>query len=196
MKTASTYLLVATNLAIYAGTSVIGGNLFVTNIEILLFLGQVNALVMQGWYWQLITAMFVHVNIIHIASNMVFLLIFGMRTEELFKPREFYLIYFTAGLAGNLLTLLAGPYSFYASAGASGAIFGLFGANTIYLRKILDQPLTAALVYAFIFLMLSVSANVNIIAHFGGLVAGLLIGYLIGARSGVVRQRNKVIIVR
>lgn len=142
------------------------------------------------------TAMFAHVNIVHIASNMLFLLIFGMRTDELFKAKEFCLIYFAAGLAGNLLTLLVGPYTFYASAGALGAIFGLLGANTIYLRMILRQSVTNALIYAFIFLMLSVSANVNIRAHFGGLVAGLVIGYLITTRSRVIRQKHKITVVR
>ena len=188
MKLTPTYVLVVANLAVYVLTSVIGGDFFVTDISTLVFLGQVNSLVTQGWYWQLFTAMFVHVNIVHIASNMFFLFIFGIKAEELFKNREFYLIYFAGGLAGNLLTLLSGPYAFYVSAGASGAIFGLFGADTIYLRVILQQPVTSALAFAFIFLLLSLSANVNIIAHFGGLVAGLAIGYLIATERKIITQ--------
>lgn len=196
MKVGPTYLLIAVNLSVYAGTSIVGSNIVVTKPEVLFFVGQINFLVMHGWLWQLITAMFVHVNIVHIASNMLFLLIFGLKGEELFKAREFYIIYFVAGLVGNVLTLLAGPYSFYASAGASGAIFGLLGANTIYLRVISRQPVTSALIYGFIFLMLSVSANVNILAHFGGLVAGLAIGYSIAARSRIIKRKHKIIVVR
>jgi rhomboid protease GluP len=142
MKVGPTYLLIVANLSVYVITSIVGSNMLVAKPEVLFFFGQVNFLVMQGWFWQLITAMFIHVNIAHIASNMLFLLVFGLKGEELFKAKEFYLIYFAAGLAGNLLTLLAGPYTFYASAGASGAIFGLPGANTIYLRVILRQPVT------------------------------------------------------
>jgi len=196
MRIAPTYALLAVNIAVYVYTSVVGGNPFVTDFRVLLLLGQVNPFILQGWYWQLVTAMFVHINIVHIASNMLFLFIFGLRAEELFKPREFYLIYFASGLAGNLLTLLAGPYTFMVSAGASGAIFGLFGANTIYLRKILQKPVTDALVYAFIFLMLNVSARVNIIAHFGGLMAGLATGYFLAASSKIIRQKHKVIVIR
>jgi rhomboid protease GluP len=131
---------------------------------------------MNGWFWQLFTAMFVHVNIIHLLGNMFFLLIFGLRAEELFKIQEYLLIYFLSGLAGNLLTLLFG-ISAPPSAGASGAIFGLFGACTIYIRRAFGQSLIGALLYSFFFLMISAGENVNNLAHLGGLVVGLLIGY-------------------
>lgn len=196
MKIPPTYALIVANILVYVYTSIVGGNPLETDIKVLLLLGQVNLFVMHGLYWQLVTAMFVHINLVHIASNMLFLFIFGLRTEELFKPREFYLIYFASGLAGNLLTLFAGPYALSVSAGASGAIFGLFGANTIYLRRILQRPITDALIYAFIFLMLSVSTNVNIFAHLGGLVAGLSLGYLIAASSKIIRQKHRIIVVR
>jgi rhomboid protease GluP len=196
MKLTPTYALIVANIAVYIYTSVVGGNALETHKGILLLLGQFNPLVMQGWYWQLLTAMFVHVNIVHIASNMLFLFIFGLRAEELFREWEFYLIYFGSGLTGNLLTLIVGPYALMVSAGASGAIFGLFGANTIYLRKILQQPITDALFYALIFFMLSISANVNILAHLGGLVAGLSMGYFLAVSSRVIRQKQKVIVIR
>jgi rhomboid protease GluP len=196
MKHAPTYVLIVVNTAVYVYTSVVGDAFLETDIRVLMLLGQVNLFVMHGWYWQLITAMFVHVNVVHIAGNMLFLFIFGLRAEELFRTGEVYLIYFVSGLAGNLLTLFAEPNALVVSAGASGAIFGLFGANTIYLRKIFQRPIADALIYAFIFLMLSVSANVNILAHFGGLAAGLLIGYLLAASSRVIRRKQTVIVMR
>jgi len=196
LRPAPTYVLIVANSVVYLYTSIVGGSFLETNLKVLLFLGQVNPLVMHGWYWQLITSMFVHLNITHIAINMFFLFVFGLRAEELFKTREFYLIYFASGLAGNLLTLLTGPYAFMVSAGASGAIFGLFGANTIYLRKILQRPIAEALIYAFVFLMLSVSAKANIFAHFGGLVAGLLIGYYLAASSRVIVRKQTVMVIR
>jgi rhomboid protease GluP len=196
MRTAPTYALITVNSLVYVYTSVVGGNFLETHTRVLLLLGQVNPFVMQGWYWQLITAMFVHINIVHIVSNMFFLFIFGLRAEELFREREFYMIYFGSGLAGNLLTLIVGPYAFTVSAGASGAIFGLFGANVIYLRKLLQRPLVDALFYAFIFFMFSISANVNILAHLGGLVAGLLMGYFIALSRRVIRQKQGVIVIR
>jgi rhomboid protease GluP len=196
MRPAPTYVLIMVNSAVYMYTSIIGGNFLETDPRLLWVFGQVNPFVMHGWYWQLLTAMFVHINIGHIISNMFFLFIFGLRAEELFRHREFYFIYFASGLAGNLLTLLVEPYAFIVSAGASGAIFGLLGANTIYLRKILQRPVTEALIYAFIFLMLSVSVNVNILAHFGGLVAGLLIGYYLAASSRIIIRKQAVMVIR
>jgi rhomboid protease GluP len=196
VRVSPTYALLIANLSVYLYTSLVGGNFLKTNTQILLLLGQVNPFIMQGGYWQLITAMFVHINIVHIASNMLFLFIFGLRAEELFREWEVYMVYFGSGLAGNLLTLIASPYTFMVSAGASGAIFGLFGANTIYLRKLLQRPIVDALFYAFIFFMFSISANVNILAHLGGLVAGLLMGYFIALSRRVIRQKQGVIVIR
>jgi rhomboid protease GluP len=65
------------------------------------------------------------------------------------------------------------------SAGASGAIFGLFGAVTIYARRILGQPVLGALMFAFMLLVLSAGIEVNILAHLGGLIVGLLFGYIL-----------------
>jgi rhomboid protease GluP len=163
---------------VYAYTSVVGGNFIETDPRVLEWLGQVNLYVVKnGWYWQLLTSMFVHVNVIHIFGNMFFFLIFGLRAEEFFSPEEFFFIYFTAGLSGNLLTLLM-PLNIV-SAGASGAIFGIFGASVIYMRKTFGQSIMSALIYSFFLLMITAGMDVNIFAHFGGLVAGLMIGYVL-----------------
>ncbi|MEM4704904.1 MAG: rhomboid family intramembrane serine protease, partial [Candidatus Bathyarchaeia archaeon] len=74
-----TYTLIALNVIIYAYTSFLSGNPVETSPEVLLRYGQVNALVMRGWFFQLFTAMFVHVNSVHLIGNMFFLLIFGLR---------------------------------------------------------------------------------------------------------------------
>jgi len=55
---------------------------------------------MSGGWWQLFTAMFAHVDLLHLLSNMLFLLVFGIRGEELFSEKEFFLIYFAGGLSG------------------------------------------------------------------------------------------------
>jgi len=170
-----TYIIIALNIAVYAYTSVIGGDFIDTNPEVIWQYGQVNLLVLNGWYWQLFTAMFIHVDIIHLLGNMFFLLIFGFRAEDMFNIKEYLFIYFASGLAGNLLTLVFGPEM--VSAGASGAIFGLFGACTIYIRRAIGQSIISALMYSFFLLLMSAGPGVNNLAHFGGLVVGLLIGY-------------------
>jgi rhomboid protease GluP len=173
------------NSLVYVYTSVVGGNFIVTSMSVLYRWGQVNLYVMNGWYWQLLTAIFVHVDIIHLSLNMLFLLIFGFRAEKLFSSEEYFFIYFLSGLSGNLLTLLLmDPLT--PSAGASGAIFGIFGACVVYMRKTFGQSIVGALLFAFLLLMMSAGGNVNIFAHFGGLAAGLIIGYALAKSRKIV----------
>jgi rhomboid protease GluP len=116
---------------------------------------------------------------------MIFLLIFGFRAEELFSKGEFFAIYFASGLVGSLLTLLM-PLNTI-SVGASGAIFGMFGAVVIYLREVLGGSIISALILSFYFLLLnSASPDINLFAHFGGLFAGLLMGYLLAKSRKII----------
>jgi rhomboid protease GluP len=177
-----TYILIAINIAFYIYTSVAGGDFLNTSDNMILLYGQVNGFVIYlGWYYQLFTSMFVHANIAHIAGNMLFLLIFGLRGEELFSLPEFLLVYFLGGLTGNLLSLWLLPV-YVPSVGASGAIFALFGAVAVYARRSVSQSIIGALVYAFFLFFISSGPGVNIFAHFGGLVAGLLIGYVLATK--------------
>jgi len=180
-----TFVLVAVNVLVYTYTSFIGNNFISTADGVLEIYGQWNyAIFHYGWWWQLISSMFVHVDIVHLASNMFFLLLFGLRAEELFTDTECYLVYLASGLAGNVLSLLLPPWAI--SAGASGAIFGLFGAVVIYLRKVVERSVVGALLFAFIFFMITLSAGTNILAHFGGLVAGLGIGYWLAKKRRIL----------
>jgi rhomboid protease GluP len=176
-----TYILITVNIAVYIYTSLAGGNFVETGNNMVIQWGQVNVLVTDyGWYWQLITSMFVHASIIHIAGNLLFLLVFGLRGEEMFSLPEYLAIYLLGGLAGNLLSLVMGPN--FVSVGASGAIFALFGACVIYDRRRIGQSITGGLVFAFFLLLFSSGTNVNYLAHIGGLVAGLLMGYVLASR--------------
>jgi rhomboid protease GluP len=171
-----TIILVAANVLVYICTSLVGGSFIETDYEVMRTFGQYNLNVFEGQYWQLISSIFVHADIIHLGLNMLFLLIFGLRAEELFTTEEYFFVYMLSGIAGNIMTLfLMSPYT--VSIGASGAIFGMYGAGLIYMRKTFGQSIAGALLYAFLLLMLSTGIGVNIIAHFGGLAAGLIIGY-------------------
>jgi len=181
-----TYIIIALNIIVYVCTSIIGGDFVNTGDNAILWLGQVNYYVLyQGWYWQLFTSMFVHAGIVHLFGNMLFLLIFGLRAEEMFSIQEYLLIYFLSGLAGNLLSLAFGPYSapevLFVSVGASGAIFGVFGACIIYVRRAVGQSIMTALMYAFFLFMINIGPDVNFLAHLGGLAVGLSMGYVLGA---------------
>lgn len=179
-----TFTLVVVNIAVYIYTSFIGKNFIFTAGHVLQIYGQFNyAILYGGWWWQMITSIFVHVSLVHLASNMFFLLIFGLRAEDLFADSIYYFIYFASGLTGSLFSLV---YLFYpnpvTAAGASGAIFGLFGAVIIYLKKVVGGSVIGALLFAFMFFLITLSEGTNIYAHFGGLLAGLVIGYWV-ARS-------------
>jgi rhomboid protease GluP len=177
-----TYILIALNVAVYGYTSVVGGNFLETSYEMIWRYGQVNGMVLYyGQYWQLFTSMFVHASIAHLVGNMLFLFIFGLRGEEMFSLPEYLLIYLLGGLTGNLVSLLFLPLD-VPSVGASGAIFAMFGACTIYARRTVSRSIIGALVYAFFLLFLSSGPGVNDLAHMGGLLAGLLIGYLLATK--------------
>lgn len=170
-----TYILIAVNVAVYGYTSIVSGNINNTSDWVVSSYGQNNFLVLNGEAWRLLTAMFIHANVLHIVGNMLFLLIFGLRAEKMFDLKEYLAVYFLSGLAGGLLTLLMGPDVW--SIGASGAIFGMLGACTIYARRSIGQSIMYALLYSFFFLVINIGPDVNVLAHIGGLVTGLLIGY-------------------
>ena len=177
-----TYILIALNIAFYIYTSIVGGDFVNTSDTMIRLYGQVNgAVIFYGYYYQLFTSMFVHASIAHIAGNMLFLLIFGLRGEEMFSLPEYLSIYFLGGLTGNLLSLLLLPLDTI-SVGASGAIFAMFGAAIVYARRSYSQSIIGALIYALFLLFLSSGPGVNNFAHIGGLVTGLLIGYVLATR--------------
>jgi len=177
-----TFTLIALIIAVYIYTSWVGGSFLETGALPIYQFGQVGYLVInEGFYYQLVTSLFVHASIVHIAGNMIFLLIFGLRGEELFSLPEYLLIYLGGGLVGNLLSLAFLPLN-VPSVGASGAIFAMFGAATLFARRTVGQSIFGALIYAFFLLFLSVGPGVNILAHLGGLGAGLLIGYVLSVR--------------
>jgi rhomboid protease GluP len=177
-----TYILIALNIAVYVYTSFVSGNFLSTDHSVLLQYGQVNDLVINsGYYYQLLTSMFIHADLMHIVGNMLFLFIFGLRGEEMFSLPEYLSIYFLGGLTGNLFSLFL-LESMTISVGASGAIFAMFGASVIYARRSFRQSIISALIYAFFLLLLSSGIGVNNFAHVGGLVAGLVIGYVLATR--------------
>ncbi len=188
-----TYILMAVNIALYIYGVIVGGDIFYTSRDVVLELGQVNLLVLNGYYYQLFTSIFIHASIVHLVGNMMFLLIFGLRGEEMFSLPEYLGIYFIGGLIGNLLSLIPTVFFgdiYFISVGASGAIFALFGACIIYDRRQMRQSILGALVFAFFLFFINMGEGVNILAHLGGLVFGLVAGYLIASKRKPETQYN------
>jgi len=137
-------------------------------------------------WWRLLTACFVHFGIIHIGFNMYVLYQIGPFIESVFGRARYLLIYFLAGLGGNLVSL--GVHFMAVGAGASGAIFGLYGAVFGFLlvnRRTLNPVVTSSLAKsAGIFVLYNVvygslTRTTDLSAHFGGLVTGFLVGMLL-----------------
>ncbi len=149
----------------------------------LLTLGaKVNALIGLGEYWRLLTAMFLHASIMHLIFNMMALYILGRDIERFFGKKKFLIIYFISGLVGSGASFLLVPGT---SVGASGAIFGLMGAN-LYLYKL--NPLVYKRLYGSDLLILIginlvlglISPNIDMAGHIGGLIAGFVIASAVG----------------
>jgi rhomboid protease GluP len=145
-----------------------------------------------GRWWSLLTANYLHGSILHILFNMLWLRQIGPLVEELFGASRFLVIYTVAGLLGSIFSTLAGTPFFI---GASGAVFGLFGALIAYgLRRggtfgtglFRQMALWAAIGFVLGLLM----PNTDNWGHLGGLVAGLVLGALLGYQE---RTRQKLI---
>jgi membrane associated rhomboid family serine protease len=129
-----------------------------------------------GAYWQLITATFLHVDLIHIALNMLGVWLFGTFLERELGRWRFLALYLLSGLCGSVaMYLLTGPAS-GPSLGASGSVFGLFGAAFVILLK-QRRDVTQLVVLLAINLFYSfTAANIAWQAHIGGLIAGVVMG--------------------
>lgn len=182
-------VLISMNLVVYLLGLIpgIGNNLYALGIAY-------NYSISQGEYWRLITAMFLHGGFLHLLFNMFGLYVFGPELEQLAGKLRFFSIYFISGLLANVATYVVEPLN-YASLGASGAIFGIFGAYlalVYHTRKILPQlkqliiPLVAISV-----IMTFVQSNINITAHLVGLAVGFILGMFQFTPKRIRRFREK-----
>jgi len=179
-----TVLLVAINITVYLILGIIGGNFISINWRLLILLGQFNILIIKyGWWWQLVTSLFVHLNLIHLLLNMFWLAIIGTSFEKSLGSKFLLVSYFISGLAGNLLSLAVDLLVFNLklytiSAGASGAILGIAATLAVISSFTLGSPGKAIAYLVFLFLMNSFAGNVDILGHLGGILGGALVGYI------------------
>lgn len=149
-------------------------------------------LLVRGEWWRLLTSMFMHAGVIHLAFNMYFLWSLGRICERMFRPWAYLIIYLGSGIFGGLMAT-AWPALIRADeavviVGASGALFGIFGAFFAYTIRRRDtlpaefvkQVQREALIFMGISLALGVVfQGISLAAHLGGLNAGMGIGYLL-----------------
>jgi membrane associated rhomboid family serine protease len=151
-----------------------------------------------GQYWRLFTSMFLHANLIHLGLNAYALFLFGHIIERELGRLRFALIYVCTGLfAGAVSFAFSSPFG--VAIGASGAIFGLFGAFFAYNYRRRSSALAAARIRQMVMLLainlfLGFSIpGIDWRAHVGGFLGGLVAGY-VAEGSGDAARRQLILI--
>ncbi len=173
------WVLIAVNFLLYIATLI--------NPQLIYgFLGLQPASFLQH-PWTIVTNLFIHGGWWHVIANMLALFFFGTYLSRLVGQRKFLLIYFGGGILGSILFILLAP-PFSIAVGASGAIFALGGALAVLTPKLrvfifpipIPLPLWVAVIGGF--LILSFLPFIAWQAHLGGLVFGLIAGYVFRRR--------------
>lgn len=179
-----TPLLVLANLAVWVTMVVSGVHFFSPTVPDLLQWGANYApLTTSGEWWRLAAAMFIHIGVVHIAFNMYVLWDAGRMVERIVGNASFVVMYVASGLAGSLASTWWNPY--VVSAGASGAVFGVFGCllGVVVMRRgIIPRAAVSGIAKnAGLFVVYNVAfgmavPGIDMAAHLGGLAAGFLCG--------------------
>lgn len=189
-----TYILLGVNVTVFLAMTAFGAinglglNGSQDSRVLLIFGAMQNQLIAQGEFYRLLTSMFLHIGLIHLAFNSYALFILGQDVERLYGPVRFLLIYFLSGLGGSLASFVLGAGGI--SAGASGAIFGLIGTEITFFylhRQTFGQrgqaQLRSLLMLAGINLVFGFTIpGINNLAHMGGLAFGALLGWILAPK--------------
>jgi len=187
-----TEILIGLNVFMFLLTQIID---FTIGDGLLRLGSKVNALIGLGEYWRLLTAMFLHADVMHLIFNMMALFILGKDIERFFGKHKFLAIYFISGLIGSGASYLLVDG---VSVGASGAIFGLMGAN-LFLYKL--NPLVYKRIYGSDLLILIginlviglVRPNIDMAGHVGGLIGGFVAASALGLSHEKIRATKHLI---
>jgi len=184
-----TMIFLGVNLGVFFLMWMAGGMSTVgTDDQVLVAFGaKVNQLINERHqYWRLVTSIFIHIGYLHIFFNMYALYIIGQEIERLYGSARFVIIYLLCGIAGSYASYYFNPNSI--SAGASGAIFGLFGVMATFAfryRKELPSGLASEIkrrILPVIIINLAIGFSIRIVdnaAHIGGLLTGVALCFLV-----------------
>lgn len=183
------YFFLAVNFAMFYLLEVNGGS--TSPATLIEFGAKYNPAIMEGEWWRIITSMFLHVGFLHLFMNMLALFYLGMAVERIYGSGRFLIIYFLAGIAGGVTSFI---FNVQVAAGASGAIFGLFGA-LLYFGVNHTKLFFRTMGWNLLFIIgLNIVIGITIPqidngAHMGGLVGG----FLASAIVSLPRNRKRLI---
>ncbi len=149
--------------------------------------------------WTFVTSIFMHAGFSHLFFNMFALFIFGLSLESRISQRGFLIIYFIAGIVGNLAYLYTDPLSTTPAVGASGAIYGVMGilavlapGMMVFVGGLYPLPMIlVAIFYAYSnFVGLFSPSGIAYQAHLGGLFIGVIVGIYLRLQNR--KQKTKV----
>ncbi len=189
-----TYVLLGINCAVFLWMVLHGVDpASPSPVQLIHFGANVPAFVLQGQWYRLLTATFVHVGLIHLLTNMWCLWNLGLLGEPLLGPWGMVAVYLLTGIAGNLLSLLINILRrdfISVGAGASGAVFGIAGILIVLLSNKrlpipsleLDRLRRSVIRFAGLNLVIGLSTivlpliRIDNSAHVGGFLSGLALG--------------------
>ena len=141
----------------------------------------------DGEYYRLLTSMFLHYGVLHLALNMWALWVLGRELEARLGPGRFLTLYLLSGLGGGVAAYVFAPEA--QAAGASGAIYGLFAGLFVVFRR-LNRDTSAIITVLVINLIFSFSvSSISLEAHLGGLVTGALVGAALAYAPRAIRAQ-------
>ncbi len=183
--TPATTFFLLTNIAVYLGLGLVDVRAFqgLGHESFLIDWGaNVPVLTFAGQYWRLLVSMFMHVNLTHIAMNMLALWSLGRILEPKLGATYFAAVYLLSGLMGSLLSAVWRNGQFFISCGASGAILGIFGVAIVYAlknRARSEIPLSGLGISLALTFGAGAIANIDNAAHLGGLLTGIIMTLLL-----------------
>jgi len=142
----------------------------------------------HGQYYRLVTTMFLHENLLHIVMNMIALVMVGPYLERLLGPARYVSVYLVGGLGGSVAIFVLGS-RFTPVVGASGAIFGLFGACLLVVRELGFDPWVLIANIVVNFAITFSIPGISKLGHLGGFVVGTLAGLVI---AGWPQRRQRM----
>ncbi|MBP3348833.1 MAG: rhomboid family intramembrane serine protease [Clostridia bacterium] len=194
-KPTVTYVLIGINLLMYILMTAIGYiNDWGQNLQLILFGAKVNELIDVGQVWRLLTCVFLHVGIAHLICNCYAIYVYGPVVERLFGKARFLTIYIVGGIMGSLMSY---AFSDAASAGASGAIFGLIGCMFYFREKYPDIFRRIFGKSLFIILGLNllfgfIQPGIDNFGHIGGFIGGFVSAWVVGLLGEYVMPFKRI----